>query len=186
MIFRGIPRESIQGHLFNITGDRMKCNLWLAGWKADCRKGPGGDKLSLCEHCPGARKANHTPGCMSMSLASRLREVHLPLYWAFVKPQQESCAWLWTPWEEEVIYILEWVQQRVTRDMGHVWCVRWLRRLVLLSVEKRKLRWALLDSPAMWWECVGRALPCFSWRSAVRRQEAADTDWSRNKILSRQ
>lgn len=170
--------------LFKSTGDRMKCSLCLAGWKADGRKGPGSDKLSLCERCPVATEANHTPGCMNMSLASRLREVLFLLIkplWnqsrspvpGFGLPRMRKSSVSWSESSRE--WLGRW-------DM---WCMKWLWEGWFCSVLRR-LRWVLLRSTAMWWECVGKALPCFSWRSSVGRQEAADTDWNRHKILSRQ
>lgn len=67
--------------------------------------------------------------------------------------------------------------------MGHVMYEVTLTRLILLSVEKAEMGLAVFYSHVM---RVGKALPCFSWRSAVGRQDAADTDWNRDKILSKQ
>ncbi|KAK4829371.1 hypothetical protein QYF61_003494 [Mycteria americana] len=74
-------------------------------------------------------KANRILGCIKSSVASRSREVILPLCSALVRPHLEYCVQLWSPQHKEDMELLE--QDR-------------LRELGLFSLEKRRLRGDLI------------------------------------------
>lgn len=167
-------------HLFKNTGHRMKCSLCLAGWKADGRKRPG------------------MTSCPSVSSVLGQGRPNVPRLYEHESSQQaEGSASIKPLWNRSRSPVpdfglprmrkssVSWSESREWLGRWDMWCMKWLWEGSFCSVLRR-LRWVLLYSTAMWWEYVGKALPCFSWRSSVGRQEAADTDWNRDKILSRQ
>jgi len=55
-------------------------------------------KLNMTQQCAlTAQKSNCILGCIKSSVASRSREVILPLYSATVCPRLDSCVQLWSP-----------------------------------------------------------------------------------------
>ncbi|KAJ7426540.1 hypothetical protein WISP_14860 [Willisornis vidua] len=102
------------------------------------------ERLDTRRQCAlSAQKASCVLGCIKSSMASRLREGIVPIYFTLVKPHLEHWIQLWGPQHRKDMDQLGGAQRRATKNIRgkeHLFCEEMLRELRLLRLKKRRLQ----------------------------------------------